>query len=229
MNRNCLFCFPEDTFSPSGFIVYLQVGFVFFLFYVCSCNKVYWCMCRGSWKTTFQIILKGLKVIHCPKQSSSDHFKKNALCWDKTWLYFKSLLCKKFLLWRKASNSDFYQKHLAQFPSWRSWARQVAKHPASLCYTTSPCCIWKSWPVKRLLSGGKYQWLCGIVNLFFQEKARTNWWSNQPMLAICHFCWLALSHILNYPVSIQLQPRTCPGISCGRQFIHSFIRAVFYL
>lgn len=105
----------------------------------------------------------------------------------------------------------------------------MAKHPASLCYTTSPCCIWKSWPVKRLLSGGKYQWLCGIVNLFFQEKARTNWWSNQPMLAICHFCWLALSHILNYPVSIQLQPRTCPGISCGRQFIHSFIRAVFYL
>lgn len=60
----------------------------------------------------------------------------------------------------------------------------------------------------------------------FQGKARTNWWSNQLMLAICHFCSPALSHILYYSVSAQLQHRACPGISCGRQFVHSFIHAV---
>lgn len=53
----------------------------------------------------------------------------------------------------------------------------MAKYPASLCCTTIPCCICKSWPVKRLLSGRQYlpenvgnALLCGIINLFSRKR-----------------------------------------------------------
>lgn len=66
--------------------------------------------------------------------------------------------------------------------------------------------FWKEMPVTL--------WHCKSL---FQEKARTNWWSNQPMLAIC-LSAVFLSPTFWITLSSQLQPRTCLGIYCGWQF-----------
>lgn len=85
MNRNCLFCFPEDAFGPNEFIEYLQFSKSYFFPLLCfSCNRVYWCIYRRKWKATFQLIFKGLNIVHYPKWSCSDHIKKNAFCGKKT-------------------------------------------------------------------------------------------------------------------------------------------------